>query len=103
MSGAGSDTFTRERVRKVALLSRLEFDDTEADAFAAQLSRILDYVAKLDELNTEGVEPTSHSLALSNVLRPDEPRPSLSNAQALANAPEAEAQCFRVPPIIQEL
>jgi aspartyl-tRNA(Asn)/glutamyl-tRNA(Gln) amidotransferase subunit C len=95
--------FTRDQVRKVALLSRLEFTDAEADAFAGQLGRILDYVEKLNALDTTGVEPTSHALTLINVLRPDEMRPSLSNEQTLANAPEAEAHCFRVPPIIQEM
>ena len=94
--------FTREQVRKVAVLSRLEFSDAEADAFADQLSRILTYVEKLNVLDTTDVEPTSHSLALINVLRPDQTRPSLTPAEALANAPETEAQCFRVPPIIQE-
>lgn len=95
--------FTRQQVRHIALLSRLEFTETQADAFADQLSRILEHVEKLNELDTEGVEPTSHPLALVNVTRPDQTRPSLSNEQALANAPEAEAGCFRVPPIIQEL
>lgn len=95
--------FTREQVRKVAMLSRLEFSDAEADAFADQLGRILDYVEKLSALDTTDVEPTSHALTRVNVMRKDEVRPSLTNEQALANAPEAEAQCFRVPPIIQEM
>jgi aspartyl-tRNA(Asn)/glutamyl-tRNA(Gln) amidotransferase subunit C len=93
---------TRDQVRKVAVLSRLEFTDEQADAFAGQLSRILTYVEKLNALDTTDVEPTSHALALANVLRPDEPSPSLTAEEALANAPEAESQCFRVPPIIQE-
>ena len=96
------NAFTREQVRKVALLSRLTFDDQESDAVAQQLSGILDYIDKLNELDTEGIEPTSHSLPLANVLREDRARPSLTTAQALANAPESEAGCFRVPPIIQE-
>jgi aspartyl-tRNA(Asn)/glutamyl-tRNA(Gln) amidotransferase subunit C len=95
--------FTREEVRKVALLSRLEFSDAQADDFAGQLGRILDYVEKLNALDTSEVEPTSHALALSNVLRPDALRPSLAPERALANAPEQEAQCFKVPPIIQEM
>jgi aspartyl-tRNA(Asn)/glutamyl-tRNA(Gln) amidotransferase subunit C len=95
--------FTREEVRRIAVLSRLEFTDAEADALAGQLGRILDYVDQLKALDTEHVEPTSHALRLTNVLRPDTTRPSLSNPQALANAPEAEADCFRVPPIIQEM
>lgn len=95
--------FTREEVRKVAVLSRLEFTDGEADAFADQLSRILDYVEKLSALDTEGVEPTSHALALRNVMRKDAVAPSLAPEQVLANAAESEAQCFKVPPIIQEM
>lgn len=95
--------FTREQVRKVAVLSRLEFGDEQADALADQLTRILDHIDKLNELDTAGVEPTASALTLTNVLREDEVRPSLSRDQALANAPEAQAGCFRVPPIIQEL
>jgi aspartyl-tRNA(Asn)/glutamyl-tRNA(Gln) amidotransferase subunit C len=76
--------FTPELVKKVSLLSRLEFTEAEAGAFAGQLSRILDYVDKLSALDTTDVEPTSHALAL-------------------VNAPEHEAQCYRVPPILQEL
>lgn len=95
-------TFTREQVRKVALLSRLEFSDGEADAFASQLSRILGYVDQLNELDTTGVPPTSHALNITNVLRDDMARPSLSNEAALANAPQSELGCFKVPPIIQE-
>ncbi len=94
---------TREDVRKVALLSRLELTDDQADHFAGQLSRILQYVDQLDELVTDGVAPTSHSLALVNVMREDQVAPSLTNEQALANAPRQEAGCFMVPPIIQEL
>jgi aspartyl-tRNA(Asn)/glutamyl-tRNA(Gln) amidotransferase subunit C len=96
-------TFDREQVRQVARLSRLEFSDEEADAFAGQLSAILDYIGKLNALDTRGVEPTSHSLEMVNVLRKDEARPSLTPEEALANAPETEAQCFKVPPIIQEM
>jgi aspartyl-tRNA(Asn)/glutamyl-tRNA(Gln) amidotransferase subunit C len=94
--------FTRDQVRHIALLSRLEFTDEEADQFAHQLTRILDHVEKLGELDVRDVEPTSHPLAMTNVMRRDEPRPSLSAQEALANAPEAEAGCFKVPPIIQE-
>ncbi|MEN6627565.1 MAG: Asp-tRNA(Asn)/Glu-tRNA(Gln) amidotransferase subunit GatC [Candidatus Sumerlaeia bacterium] len=95
--------FTREDVRKIAVLARLELSDAQVDAFAGQLGRILAHVDKLGELDTEGVEPTSHSLRLVNVLRDDVPRPSLPNEAALANAPEQEAGCFKVPPIIQEM
>ncbi|MCE5230559.1 Asp-tRNA(Asn)/Glu-tRNA(Gln) amidotransferase subunit GatC [bacterium] len=95
--------FTREDVRKIAVLARLDLTDAQMDHYAGQLGRILAHVDKLGELNTEGVEPTSHSLRLVNVLREDEPRPSLPNEAALANAPEQELGCFKVPPIIQEM
>ena len=94
--------FSREQVQKVALLSRLEFPPDQADALADQLSHILTYIDKLNELDTEGIEPLSHSLRLTNVLRPDSARPSLSPAEALANAPQTQDGCFRVPQIIQE-
>lgn len=90
-----------EDIEKVALLSRLSFSRDEAALFAGQLSQILEYAEKLNELDTRTVEPMSHSLALVNVLREDEPRPSLTPEEALANAPESEAQCFKVPQIIQ--
>jgi aspartyl-tRNA(Asn)/glutamyl-tRNA(Gln) amidotransferase subunit C len=92
----------RDTVRHVALLSRLEMNDAEADRFTRELDAILDYVDKLGELDTTRVEPTSHSLRLSNVFREDAVRTSLPPADALANAPEREDGCFKVPPIIQE-
>ncbi len=93
----------RETVRHVALLARLELSDEEIDRFAHELGDILDYVAKLDELDTSEVPPTSHSLPLANVMRDDVVRPSLSQEEALANAPEAEDGCFKVPQVIQEM
>ena len=93
---------TREEIEKVALLSRLSFTPAEADLFAEQMSKILDYAEKLNEVDTRGVEPTSHALALTNVFREDAPRPSLSVEDVLGNAPESEDDCFKVPQIIQE-
>lgn len=92
----------RSDIQKVALLSRLAFTPEEADRFADQLSKILVYADKLNSLDTSGVEPTSHSIPVTNVFREDRPRPGLTPEQALANAPESEDQCFRVPQIIQE-
>jgi aspartyl-tRNA(Asn)/glutamyl-tRNA(Gln) amidotransferase subunit C len=91
-----------EQIQKVALLSRLSFTPEEADRFAGQLSAILDYAETLNRLDTSNVEPTSHSLPLTNVLRGDNPAKSLTPEEALANAPESESQCFKVPQIIQE-
>lgn len=94
---------SRNQVRHIATLSRLEFSDEEADLFARQLTQILEYVDKLGELQVDGVEPTAHSIPMDNVLRPDRTRPSLPPERALANAPEVEQGCFKVPPIIQEI
>ncbi len=91
-----------EMVRSVANLARLELTEDELGHFEQDLNSILGYVAKLDELDTAGVPPTSHSLPLSNVFRDDEVRPSLSNEEALANAPEHEDGCFKVPAVLQD-
>ena len=93
---------SREEIAKVALLSRLSFSPEEAELFAGQLSKILAYAEKINELDTENIEPTSHCLSLTNVFREDTEVQSLDPAQALSNAPEVEGQCFRVPKIIQE-
>jgi len=93
---------SEDDVRHVALLSRLYFTDEEIRQFTKDLNNILSYVEKLRELDTEAIEPTSHSLKLSNVIREDIITSPLPVDEALANAPEAEAGCFRVPKIIQE-
>jgi aspartyl-tRNA(Asn)/glutamyl-tRNA(Gln) amidotransferase subunit C len=98
------------------MLARLAMTDAELDRFTEQLGAILDYIGKLNELDTSTVEPLSHALALTNVLRPDEPggepggpaeeagregSPRLSQDEALANAPDQEDGFFRVPRIIE--
>lgn len=93
---------TEDMVRHVALLSRLKFSPQEINAFTLHLNRILEHVDKLNELDTTNVAPTSHSLKMSNVFRPDEIESPLSAEEALSNAPEKEAGCFKVPKIIQE-
>jgi aspartyl-tRNA(Asn)/glutamyl-tRNA(Gln) amidotransferase subunit C len=93
----------RDTVRHVARLARLDLSEQEIEQFCHDLGDILEYVAKLNELDTSNVEPTSHSLRLVNVLREDCVRPSLSQEEALANAPETEEGCFKVPPVIQEM
>ncbi len=89
---------TREEVLHVAKLARLELSDEEIERFTEQLSAILEAVAKVSELDLADVEPTAHPLDLVNVWAADEPRPSLSVDEALANAPEREAGFFKVPP-----
>ncbi len=81
----------------MARLARLELSEDELVRFAEQLSAILEAVGKVSELDLSGVEPTAHPLELSNVWAEDEPRPSLSADDALANAPDREDDFFRVP------
>ncbi len=92
----------REQVEHVARLARLELTDDEAQRYAHQLSDILTHMETLAELDTAGVEPTSHVLPLGNVMREDEPGESLSLEEALANAPDVDRGCFRVPRIVEE-
>ncbi|MHC4951402.1 MAG: Asp-tRNA(Asn)/Glu-tRNA(Gln) amidotransferase subunit GatC [Planctomycetota bacterium] len=90
------------QVRRVALLSRLELSDAEVTQFSTQLSAIVEYIEKLNELDTDNVEPLAHCLPVHNVFREDVPRPSLSNDAALANAPEHEDEYFKVPKILDD-
>ena len=90
------------QVRRVALLSRLELSDQEVSQFSTQLSAIFEYIEKLNELDTDNVEPLAHCLPVHNIFREDVPRPSLSNDAALANAPEREDEYFKVPKILDD-
>lgn len=92
----------REQVEHVAKLARLALTEQELDTFEEQLSRILEHANTVTNLDTEGVEPTSHSMPLMNVLRPDVVIPSIGSEAALANAPVAEDGHFRVPRILEE-
>ena len=93
---------TQEQVRHVAKLSRLDLREEEVQRLAQQLSRVLDHVSKLNELEVTGVEPMAHPLDLTNVLRPDEPAPAISPEVALANAPEKDPPFFKVPKVLGE-
>ena len=92
---------TKQEVEHVAGLARLELSETEKESLTDQLSNILTYVDKLNELDTKGVEPTSHVLAINNVMRDDAPRESLTQERALANAPDKAAGHYKVPKIIE--
>lgn len=81
----------------MARLSRLALSDEEVDRMTEELSGILAHVDRIGQMDLEGVEPTAHVVALENVLRPDEPRPSLPPERALEPAPEAADGAFRVP------
>jgi aspartyl-tRNA(Asn)/glutamyl-tRNA(Gln) amidotransferase subunit C len=87
----------REQVLHVARLARLRLSEKEVERMVGELSGILEHVDRIGNLDLEGVEPTSHVVALENVLRPDEPRPSLPRDVALASAPEPQGGAFRAP------
>lgn len=91
---------SKKDVEHVALLSRLELTETEKGQYADELSKIFNHVEQLKDLDVTDVEPTAHPLAMKDVLRKDEIRPSLTNDQALANAPDDEDGCFKVPQIV---
>ena len=92
---------SKQEVEHVAKLARLEFSEAETEQFAGQLSNILTYVEKMNELDTKGVEPTAHVLDIRNVMRDDVAAPSLPQERALANAPEKAAGHYKVPKIIE--
>jgi aspartyl-tRNA(Asn)/glutamyl-tRNA(Gln) amidotransferase subunit C len=97
-----SQRIDAERVRKVAKLARLQLSDSEIEEFTGQLGAILGYVEKMNELDTEGVEPLAHCLPISNVFRADEVQPSLGTDRALANAPQRDGSFFKVPKILDD-
>ena len=89
---------SRDQVLHVAKLARLELTEDEMERFSGELSKVLDYIEKISELgDLEDIEPTSHVVAVENVLRADEPRPSLPVEVALENAPDPALGGFRVP------
>jgi aspartyl-tRNA(Asn)/glutamyl-tRNA(Gln) amidotransferase subunit C len=87
----------REQVLHVARLARLALGEEDVETMSRELSTILDHVEKIGELDLEGVEPTSHVVELENVLRADEPQPSLPREKALEAAPDPAQGAFRVP------
>ena len=89
-------------VRHIAHLARLKLTDQEVAVFRRQLSDILRYVAKLNELDVTGVEPTAHPLPVRNVFRADEPHEPYTPERALANAPQREGSFFKVPKVIEQ-
>ena len=91
-----------KEVEHVARLARLELSPEERERMREQLDRILGYIDKLRQLDTAGVEPTSHAVPMVNVFREDELRPCLSAEEMLANAPDRSGEFFRVPRIIED-
>jgi aspartyl-tRNA(Asn)/glutamyl-tRNA(Gln) amidotransferase subunit C len=91
---------SRVEVEWVAHLARLALSDQEAERMTRDLDRILDYVAQLQELDTSGVEPTSHAVPLPTPLRPDRAEPGMAPELVLANAPDREDDAFAVPRVL---
>ena len=88
-------------VEHIAELARLELSEKEKERFGEQLSAILDYAARLRELDTSGIPPTSSLLPAGNVLRPDQSRPGLPFDALMRNAPQVQDRQFRVPKILE--
>ncbi len=93
-------SLTPREVQWVAHLARLQLTGAELETMTRQLSAIVDYVDQLKQVNTEGVEPMAHALAVHNVFRDDEPAPSLPVADALANAPQRRGDFYSVPAVL---
>ncbi|MGC8510877.1 MAG: Asp-tRNA(Asn)/Glu-tRNA(Gln) amidotransferase subunit GatC [Acidimicrobiales bacterium] len=92
----------REDVAHVARLARLTLSDEELDLFTEQLAQVLEHASDVAALDLEGVEATAHPFGLVNVVRPDEPQPTLDRDEVLAMAPDAEDGRFAVPRILGE-
>ena len=102
MSEPDAAGITRADVAHLANLARIDLSDAELDRLAPELTAILDAVATVSQVAGDDIPPTSHAVPLSNVFRPDEQRPCLSPAEALAGAPAVEQQRFSVPRILGE-
>ena len=95
-----ADRITSDDVAHVARLARLGLEGDDLERFTEQLGAVLDHADDLAALDLHDVEPTTHPVPMENVTRPDEVRPSLDRAAVLSQAPAAEAEMFRVPPIL---
>jgi aspartyl-tRNA(Asn)/glutamyl-tRNA(Gln) amidotransferase subunit C len=95
-------SLSRDDVAKLAGLARIEMTETELVELSSQFGTILDAVARVQELNLDGVKATSHPQPIENITRPDVVLPSLSPSDALSGAPAQEEQRFRVPQILGE-
>lgn len=91
---------SKEEVLNVAKLARLELDDSLADKLSEQVGSILEYIETLNTIDTEGVQPTTHAISLTNAFREDIVKEHSGTENAMANAPESEDGCFVVPKIV---
>ena len=95
------DKISKDEVAYVAHLARLSFSEEETGKFTSQLNDILLYMDKLNEVDTNGVEPVTHAIARKNAFREDAVGASLPPEASLANAPDARGGCFQVPKVIE--
>lgn len=87
-------------IQRVAHLARLQLSETELENYSVQMKAIVEFVDQLQSVDTSGVEPMVHAIELTNVLANDEVRAGLSREQALANSPDHDEECFRVPAVL---
>lgn len=92
---------TKEIVRDVANLANLEYSEEELETLVPQFEKILSYIAVIDKLDLEGVEPLPHILDGINIMREDEIKPSVSQKDALRNAPKKNENFFKVPKVLE--
>jgi len=92
---------SRTEVEHVARLARLALQPDELDAMTGQMDAILGYVDKLNELNTDGIEPTAHAVPMENAFREDVVKSSIGIERAQQNAPETDGSSFKVPKVIE--
>ena len=95
-------SISRQDIEKVALLARLQLDETELSTMSHQLAKIVEYVDLLAEVETDGVVPMAHAIEVTNVFQDDEVRPSLSREEGLANAPHHDERGYLVPAVLGE-
>jgi len=93
---------TKEEVMHVAKLAQLKLSETELEQYQQEMSTLLDHFKEINEIDTEGIEPKPHAVAMSNVFGEDVVEPYLSREQALSNAPSSRAGLFMVSTIIEE-
>ena len=96
-----SPDLTIEEIKQISVLTRIAMTDNELDLMRTQMSAILDSVAILNEVNTENVEPTGHSVDVKSVMRDDEKQDSLTQEETLLNAPQREGSFIRIRAVLE--
>lgn len=93
---------TKNEVKKIAELARLEFNENELENYTHEMNKILEYVEKLNEIDTSNIEPLSHPVENTNVFREDKNKESVNREEALKNAPDSNSEYFKVPKVISQ-